>query len=306
MLFKPITIQRTYFRAEIFIVSAIIAWTYLLHAYFKKKKIDYRFYKKGKSAKKEILKTKNGAERYLGLLDCLNKKECEIDEVTKKNLQYLIEIRDEIEHRCTQRIDSAISAKLQACCTNFNTYIKRHFGNKLGLDNELSFALQFSHLSLVQQQHMALSQDLPDNIAVAQENFENTLTEEQYNDPRYAIRVRLSMVKSNSKKTSDNFVVLSPYDNEQANQASSIVLKKIEPLKFLPSEIVRIIKDKGFLKFRIYEHTQLVKLLKAKHGQDINDRGGEYGIWIGKSWYYYENWINKVAHHCTISGEKYR
>src|SRR5208282_5463253 len=30
------------FRAELFIVSAIIAWTYLLHAWFKREGIDYR------------------------------------------------------------------------------------------------------------------------------------------------------------------------------------------------------------------------------------------------------------------------
>ena len=31
------------FRAELFIVTAIIAWTYLMHAWFKREGIDYRF-----------------------------------------------------------------------------------------------------------------------------------------------------------------------------------------------------------------------------------------------------------------------
>ena len=33
------------FKSEIFIVIIIIAWTYLLHAYFRKNKIEYRYYK---------------------------------------------------------------------------------------------------------------------------------------------------------------------------------------------------------------------------------------------------------------------
>ena len=30
------------FKSELFIVTTVIAWTYLLHAYYRKKKIDYR------------------------------------------------------------------------------------------------------------------------------------------------------------------------------------------------------------------------------------------------------------------------
>jgi hypothetical protein len=33
-----------YFRTEIFIVTSMIAWTYLFHAFFKSKGIDYRYY----------------------------------------------------------------------------------------------------------------------------------------------------------------------------------------------------------------------------------------------------------------------
>jgi hypothetical protein len=31
-----------HFRAELFIVSAIIGWTYLFHAFFRREGIDYR------------------------------------------------------------------------------------------------------------------------------------------------------------------------------------------------------------------------------------------------------------------------
>ena len=34
------------FKAETFITLAIISWTYLFHAYYRKKGIDYRYYKK--------------------------------------------------------------------------------------------------------------------------------------------------------------------------------------------------------------------------------------------------------------------
>jgi uncharacterized protein DUF3644 len=50
------------------------------------------------------------------------------------NLEFLIELRHEIEHRSTSRIDDAVSSQLQACCINFNDIIKTHFGPQYGLD----------------------------------------------------------------------------------------------------------------------------------------------------------------------------
>lgn len=43
------------FRAELFIVTAIIAWTYMLHAWFKREGIDYR-HAKNKTAKRLSLR----------------------------------------------------------------------------------------------------------------------------------------------------------------------------------------------------------------------------------------------------------
>jgi Protein of unknown function (DUF3644) len=47
------------FRAELFIVTCIIAWTYLLHAWFRREGIDYRYFEAN-----AVKKTKHGAERY--------------------------------------------------------------------------------------------------------------------------------------------------------------------------------------------------------------------------------------------------
>lgn len=54
------------FRSELFIVTTIIAWTYLMHAWFKREGIEYRYIKDG-----EVQKTPNGADKYLELGACL-------------------------------------------------------------------------------------------------------------------------------------------------------------------------------------------------------------------------------------------
>jgi len=54
----------TLFKAEIFIVTAIIAWTYLMHYFFKQAGTDYR-YSKIVQGKPEPQKTRHGAEGFV-------------------------------------------------------------------------------------------------------------------------------------------------------------------------------------------------------------------------------------------------
>ena len=51
------------FKSESFIVLAIISWTYLLHAYYREKKIEYRYFDQ-KEQRKRFHSTKNGAYKY--------------------------------------------------------------------------------------------------------------------------------------------------------------------------------------------------------------------------------------------------
>ncbi|WP_423605676.1 DUF3644 domain-containing protein [Sphingomonas sp. MS122] len=54
------------FRAEIFIVTAVIAWTYLMHAYYRREGVDYRYRRAG-----VIQTTPSGAEKYWELGQCV-------------------------------------------------------------------------------------------------------------------------------------------------------------------------------------------------------------------------------------------
>jgi hypothetical protein len=62
------------FRAELFTVTAIIAWTYLLRAWFKREGIDYRF----RGAGGVIKKTKVGEDCYWELGNCLQHEKCPV------------------------------------------------------------------------------------------------------------------------------------------------------------------------------------------------------------------------------------
>jgi hypothetical protein len=92
------------FKSESFIVFSNIAWTYLMHAYYRQNNIEYRYFDQH-GQRKRFHKTKRGAYKYWELERCLNDDDCPIDEITKSNLKFLIGLRHEIEHQMTTRID---------------------------------------------------------------------------------------------------------------------------------------------------------------------------------------------------------
>ena len=51
------------FKSETYIVLMMIAWTYLLHAYYRSKKIDYRYFDQLQK-RRRFHRTKRGAYKY--------------------------------------------------------------------------------------------------------------------------------------------------------------------------------------------------------------------------------------------------
>lgn len=287
------------FRAELFIVTAIISWTYLLHAWFKREGVDFR-HVKVENGKKVISTTASGAEKYWELAQCIKQQSCPLDMGTKDNLNYLIELRNEIEHRSTNRIDDAVSAKLQACCINFNDIIKSRFGEQYALERRLPIALQFVSFSPDQRALLKKAGTLPRNLETMMDGLENKLTPEQQADPRYAFRVFMVHKTANRAPGADLAVEIIPLGSEVAEKFS-LALKEVEKKKYLPTEIVAQMKAEGWLLFSIEKHTNLWKKLKAK------DAAKGFGaVAFGKQWCWYDTWVKRVREECEQYPARYR
>jgi hypothetical protein len=226
------------FRAELFIVTAIIAWTYLLHAWFKREGVDYR-YTKNENGQKTVLKTPCGAEKYWDLSQSLKHPRCPAEKGARDNLTFLIGLRHEIEHRSTSRIDDTISAKLQACCINFNDAIKALFGAQYALERRLPIALQFVTFSPDQRAILKKATNLPRHVETMMDSFERELTPEQQVDPRFAFRVYMLHKTANRAQSADLAVELVPPGSD-IEEKFNLVLKEVEKRKYLPKEIVSI------------------------------------------------------------------
>jgi len=287
------------FRAELFIVTAVIAWTYLLHAWFKREGIDYR-HTKNQNGEKIVIKTLSGAEKYWELSQCLKHARCPIEQGAKDNLAFLLELRHEIEHRSTSRIDDAVSAKLQACCINFNDAIRSLFGAQYALERRLPIALQFVTFSPDQRALLRKAGTLPRHVETMMDAFERQLTPEQQADPRFAFRVFMVHKTANRAPGADLAVELVPPGSDIAEKFN-LALKEVEKRKYLPSEIVSTIIAEGWNRFTMDSHTKLWKRLVAK------DPTKAYGaVAVGKQWCWYDTWLNRVREECQQHPNMYR
>ncbi len=210
------------FRTELFMVKSMIAWTYLLHAWFRCAGLDDRL----PAIDGTIETTQHKAERYWDLKKCLQHPRCPISPGAKKNLESLTQLRDEIVHRSTVRIDDAVSAKLQACCLNFNEASKGFFAPQDGRERRFPIALQFVTVSADQRAALKKAAALPAPSELI-DAFEHQLYEEEYREPVYRYRVAFVPIGANRAPAADEIVQFVKADSDEAQQISRILLKKV-------------------------------------------------------------------------------
>ncbi len=277
---------RAYFKSEVFIVTAIIAWTYLMHAHFKCLGVDFRHRDRRTH---DILKTRHGADKHWELGHCLEDANCPLDTATKANLQFLIEIRHEIEHQMTRRIDDFISAKLQACCLNFNASLKLMFGDEHGLDRELGVALQFAGITKDQRDLLLKDTDLPAHLIAAHNAYEDALPDEVIRDPKYAYRVAYVERSVNSKGKADQVIEFIRPDSAEGQEIARVLIKESERKKYKPRDIIDIMRREGHRGFNQHAHQLLWKAADGKN--PIHQFGVELRP---NDWWWYDKWLDHV------------
>lgn len=278
------------FKTESFIVLSQIAWTYLLHAYYRSKGIDYRYFKKARGRKKYI-RNSDGSIKHWDLKECISKNICPLDKDTINNLSFLIGLRNQIEHNKSGGLDSYLSARYQACALNFNFYLKSLHNKKYGLDNNLALSLQFSELDYTQSKFIKdkeglISQDIISYIA----DFDSKLSENEIKNDRFAYRLLFTKVLAKRQGQADHVIEFIDPNSDLGKSISKKywVEKETEKPKFSATQVVQKVREAGFEDFGMHQHTIFWKEIDGK-----NPKKG-FGTVVVKTWCWYQNWIDYV------------
>lgn len=289
------------FKSEAFIVQMTIAWTYLLHAYCRQNKIEYRYCDTLANGRRKFSRTKRGSYKYWELERCLNDASSPVDGATASNLRFLIGLRHEIEHQMSMSLDDYLSARYQACALNFNRYIKQFFGEKYALDAQLAFSIQFAELDLDQIEDMTPADDIPDRVKTYIADFDSGVPDDEFHSPHYSYRVLFTRKLTGKKGQADRAVEFIAADSPLAAEIDKQywVQKEVEKPKLRAGAIVRAMMKQGYTLFNMHHHTTLWKSLDAKNP------GKGYGVDVDGSWFWYERWVDEVLKHCRDNAALY-
>ena len=271
----------------------VIAWTYLLHAYFRTIGVDYRHFRQV-GQRKRFEKTRSGAHKHWDLRRCINHPGSPLDRPTAGNLEFLIGLRNEIEHRHSHGLAKRFSSRYLACCLNFERYICELFGQKQSVASTAAFTLQFR--DFVGMKPDEAPTPLPANVKNFVDEFDGRLTDEIWNSPYFRRKYLFLPVVVGKRGQADEVIEFYKPSAELASSIADehgrIVIREVERSKFTPTEIVDMMKAEGFIKFRIHEHTTLWQ------ARDAKKPGYGFGVSVGGRWFWYERWIPIVRNYC--------
>ena len=291
----------TAFKTETFIVLMIIAWTYLLHAHYHRAGVEYRYYEKGAKRRKFVRMT-SGAFKYWELKECLKCDACPLDQPTRLNLEFLIGLRNEIEHHGSSGVDERFSGRYLACCLNYERHICSLFGSQHSLGPQAAFTLQFRDIETPTSSSETVA-SLPSNVAKYIREFDAELSSEERNSPNFRRRFLFVPVITSKRAQADEVVEFVPAASELGKEINDkyrqVLLKEVERPKHLPGEVVKLMHGEGYPRLNMHHHTEFWKK------QDGKNPGKGYGVQIAQTWYWYDRWVDEVRKHCVANKTLY-
>jgi len=287
------------FKTEVFAILTNVAWTYLLHEFYTRKRV----------------KIVGDDGRTLLLSQMLRRPDCPLTAGMMRNLEAMKTIRDEVEHNLLGRSDLKWLPLFQACCLNFDKVLRQLFGERLSLQGELGVALQFARLSMDQVAELH-KYEVPEHIEALDARLMQDLTDKELNDLEYQFRVVYTLDSASRGRSHIQFI--NP-GSEEAKEIHNILVKhkladELYPHK--PAQVVKLVAERSGKRFTSHNHTQAWHKFKVRpragvKQPEVTDREhciyhhahGDYTYsdkWIG----FLVDKISTEAGFQEISGEK--
>jgi len=231
------------FKSESFIVLMCIAWTKVLHAYLRKNKISIYT--------TDVIPGK--IQKTLSLRESINKVST-LSQAVKNNLDFFIEIRDQIvhAHQDSNVIDSKIFGQCQAMVFNFEHFVENNFSKENGFPNGFNFSLQLSkgfseeQWNSIKKRLSKEASDISTFIDLYRDNLDGSIRQSQ----EFSFKAALVPIVSNSGKGSDIKIMFNTSGVSQESLENLIVLEKqktiavVNPGKLLPGKALKKIKER--------------------------------------------------------------
>lgn len=304
---------RTNFRTAHYTILIILAWNAFFHAYFYREGIRPWYSTKSSSSGRGVRYEKiDGEPKHWDLKKCIKEFYKDKQPPERKNLSFLLGLRNKIEHRDIPELEMNLYGECQSALINLEDYLFDYFGKKYSLSEQLSMSLQFTR-SLHSEKKRALSTLALKNgkeIKNYIEDFRAKLPEHTLNSMKYAFSVFLVPKVANRKSAGDVAIEFVKIDEdnrdetERLEKLNVLIKKKHIPIANLdmykPSKIIEEVNKKVDKKIKnMHFHTNAWKYYKirpASNSKNPEDTQSQYCVYdpVHGDYLYTKAWINKL------------
>lgn len=239
------------FRTAHYIMLIVLAWCALFHAMSYRKRRNPWYKKPGKTSKGDRYVRVDGDPKHWDLSECLKQHFGQTNPPERKNLEFLIGLRNKIEHRHLPELDASLYGECQAALLNLEEMIDTEFGSKYSLAEQLAVSLQFTRPVLADKRQTAKKLASPTSKGAREyiEKFRGALPYATLNDIKYSFNVFLVPKVVNRQNVADAAVEFvhvdsaSPEELERLQRLNVLIKEKHIPIANLdmhkPTHVVK-------------------------------------------------------------------
>ena len=211
----------------------VIAWTALFHALFYKKGRRPWYRKKTSGTGKGVRYVKiDGEPKHWDLAECMRQHFGDKMPAERRNLEFLVGLRNKIEHRHLPEFDASLYGECQAALLNLEGAVVQHFGQKYALAEQLAVSLQFTQAVPAEKKKaaQALAAGAATTVKEYVERFRGGLPSTVLNSMKYSFNVFLVPKVANRAKAADAAVEFVRVDeaSERSSSDSTVSMSSSE------------------------------------------------------------------------------
>lgn len=300
------------FRTAHYIVLIVMAWTALFHAIFYRKGTKPLYKIKGKNPRGNRYVLIDGEPKHWDLSECLKQYFGGNNPPERKNLEFLIGLRNKIEHRHLPELDAGLYGECQAALLNLEELLTSEFGVRYALAEQLAVSLQFTQLIPTEKKKAAkkLASGAAKSVKVYVDEFRGGLPSSTLNSTKYSFSVFLVPKVANRKELADaavEFIKVDEANEEELarlERLNVLIKEKHIPIANLdlhkPTQVVAKVQAKIPHKFTIAGHTAAWRHFKVRPvagaaKPEVTD--ARYCVYDAahKDYLYTDAWVEKLS-----------
>jgi hypothetical protein len=211
------------FRTRTYTILMVLAWTALFHSIFYRRRIKPWYVEQGEGRAIRYKKIE-GDPKHWELGECIRQYYGDQNPPERKNLEFMMRLRNKIEHRDHPELDPALYGECQAMLMNFEDLLGQEFGGEYALAETLSVSLQFSAIRQKEQEVALrrLQRSSAKDIIEFIEKFRSNLAPEVLESSNYSLKVFLIPKIANRESAADLSVEFVPYDPTNPDEMNQL------------------------------------------------------------------------------------